>query len=365
MSAVALVAALVSFCLVLLAATSHAQEPGSTTATGPVDPTNAPTNAPTSQPPESTTTLDTLPPEVPVTRPTSLTTLTPTTTTTLTTLPAYVPSSDPTLAPVCASAVGAIPVTTPMSCRIVAYYGTPLASTMGILGRLPRSEMPKALLADVRAWAAADPSVTTRCAFEVIAIVAQASKGRSGLFRSRIGAGPLDAIIQLARANGCITILDFQVGQSSVPIELPYFLHWLAQPDVHLALDPEWDMPPGVAPGKKIGSMDAVDINSAIATVTQLVRTQNIPPKLVIVHRFRDFMVTNPGAIRPTPEVRLLMNMDGFGPPASKLAVYARVRTGVATDLTGFKLFTKLDTPMLQPADVLSLTPPPMFINYQ
>jgi hypothetical protein len=199
----------------------------------------------------------------------------------------------------------------------------------------------------------------------VISIVAQRSAGPSGLYRARIGPVALNEIIALARANGCLTILDLQVGQSSVPVELPYFLPWLAQPDVHLALDPEWDMPAGVVPGSRIGSMEATDINSAIASMTQLVRERRLPPKLVIVHRFRDFMIVNPTEIRPTPEIRLLVNMDGFGPPATKIAVYGRVRNGLAASLTGFKLFTKNDVPMLGPKDVLPLVPPPMFVNYQ
>ena len=214
-------------------------------------------------------------------------------------------------------------------------------------------------------WSKADPTVTTQCAFEIIAVVAQASPGASGLYRARIAAGPLSQMIELARTNGCITVLDIQVGQSNVPAEITGLLPWLSQPDVHLALDPEWDMPPGVAPGKRIGSMTAADINSALMTLSSLVRDLGLPPKLVVLHRFRDFMVTNPEQVRTTPEVRLLLNMDGFGGKPNKVSRYQAVRKGFTTNLAGFKLFTKNDTPMLQPVDVLSLTPPPMFINYQ
>ncbi len=336
--------------------------------TSNAEPTTAAATTPTPEPTTSTT-LDLLPPEVPPTRRTAPPAPTaPETTavaTTTTTGAPVAPTNDPSLAPVCASAVGALPVTPRRPCRIIAYYGTPSAPSLGILGRLPRTEMPAALLADAKAWAVADPSTTTRCAFDLIAITAQASKGPAGLYRARMSPAVLGSMIALARANGCITILDLQVGQSSVPVELPYFLPWLALPDVHLALDPEWDMPPGVVPGTQIGSMEAADINAAIDSMTQLVRARSIPPKLVIVHRFRDFMIVNPAAVRATPEVRLLVNMDGFGPPASKLATYARVRLGLAVELTGFKLFTRNDVPMLRPADVLPLKPSPTFINYQ
>ena len=39
--------------------------------------------------------------------------------------------------------------------------------------------------------------------------------------------------------------------------------------------------------------------------------------------------------------------------------------SGMPTNLTGFKLFTKIDTPMLGPPDVLRLAPAPVFLNYQ
>lgn len=207
------------------------------------------------------------------------------------------------------------------------------------------------------------------CAFEIIAVTAQAAPGPSGLYRARIPANSLNAMIALARESSCLIILDLQVGWSTVPVELTYFIPWLSQPDVHLALDPEWDMQPGVRPGKRIGSMESGDINNAISVLRQISRTPGadgvLRPKLLVVHRFRDFMIKNPELVKPTPEVRLLVNMDGFGPPQTKLNVYQVVRRGLATDLTGFKLFTINDKPILQPSQVIGLKPAPMFVNYQ
>jgi hypothetical protein len=264
-----------------------------------------------------------------------------------------------------------VPLRAGRPCRIVAYYGTPLSQGMGILGRLPRTQVVPSLRADVERWKKADPETDAVCAFEIIAITAQAAPGPSGLYRARITPVALNEMIALARENSCLIILDLQVGWSSVPAELPYFTPWLSQPDVHLALDPEWDMPPGVRPGTQIGSMEAGDINNAISVLRQIVRTpiagQPTRPKLLIVHRFRDFMIKNPEQVAPGPEVRLLVNMDGFGPPKTKLGSYAAVRRGLTTTLTGFKLFTnpRNDNPLLQPNDVINLTPAPMFINYQ
>ncbi len=361
---------------VLAAAATIAPAPRATgqeaTSVPPVVAVEPPPPSTTTAPPptQPTTTLDTLPPEQPVT-----TQKPSTSTTTSTTTTSVVPSSqtspllDPSLAPVCAQIVRPVPLRSGRPCRIVAYYGSPLSTQLGILGRLPRAEVGASIRAEVQRWQRADPDTDTVCAFEIIAVTAQAAPGASGLYRARISPAALNAMIALARENSCLTILDLQVGWSSVPVELPYFTPWLSQPDVHLALDPEWDMPPGVRPGTKIGSMESGDINNAISVLRQFARTPGadgvIRPKLLVVHRFRDFMIVNPERIVPTPEVRLLVNMDGFGPPQTKLNVYAVVRRGIATELTGFKLFTINDKPMLRPDQVIGLKPAPMFVNYQ
>jgi hypothetical protein len=345
----------------------------------------ATTTSPPTLAPATSTVVDTLPPEAPVTTQAPIPATTtapkrPETTTTTPTTTAGTPGTpgtpgdallDPSLNPVCASIAKPVPLRPGRPCRIVAYYGTPLSKGMGILGRLPRNQVVASLRADVERWMKADPETDVVCAFEIIAITAQAAPGPTGLYRARITPDALNEMIALARESSCLIILDLQVGWSSVPVELPYFNQWLSQPDVHLALDPEWDMPPGVKPGKQIGSMDAGDINNAISTLRQIVRIpiagQPTRPKLLIVHRFRDFMIKNPEQVAPSVEVRLLVNMDGFGPPKTKIGVYGAVRRGLATNLTGFKLFTnpKNDNPLLQPNDVVGLTPAPMFINYQ
>jgi hypothetical protein len=185
------------------------------------------------------------------------------------------------------------------------------------------------------------------------------------LYRGRASAATINKVIGWGRERGCLTILDVQVGWGDVPTEVAYLERWLAMPDVHLALDPEWDMPPGAKPGSRIGTMSAADINSAIAVLDRLAITKGLGPRLLIVHRFRSFMVSDPQAIKPTPNIRLVVNMDGFGPVSEKLSSYVVAQRGMPTNLTGMKLFFKLDRPLLGPGEVISLRPSPVFINYQ
>jgi hypothetical protein len=250
-------------------------------------------------------------------------------------------------------------------CRIIAYYGNPNSPRMGVLGQATPEEMLEKLETQKQAWADADPGTFTKCALELIAVVAQADAGSDKLHKARASEKVIDDTIALARSKGCLTILDVQVGWSTVADEIPYLEKWLSEPDVHLGLDPEWDMPEGVLPGTQIGTMDASDINGAIAFLDAIVSEHNIGPKMLVVHRFRYSMVTNPELIVPTENIRLIVNMDGFGPLDHKLASYAVAIDKMPTVLTGMKLFYKLDRPMMKPKQVLALEPSPVFINYQ
>ena len=362
----ALAIGVLSSCIGLLGAIdigADAQTESGPSISLPVTPTEAPATLP-----PTTTVPDTLPPPVhaPTIAPPSDPGATAVTTTTLAPVP--IVRLEQSLVPVCRSAAGTpttLPVGPLLGCRIIASYGNPLSTGMGILGRLPQTEMLADLAARTATWQKADPARMHTCALELIAVTVQASPGPSGLYRARMGAGLINKVVGWARGAGCIVILDMQVGWSSVAAELPYLEPWLAQPDVHLGLDPEWDMPPGVKPGARIGTMDAADVNVAVDRLTKLVDDGKLPPKLLVVHRFRNFMVTNPAAIKTPPEIRLLVNMDGFGSPASKLDSYVVAQQNMPTSLTGFKLFTLIDKPMLEAPDVLKLNPVPVFINYQ
>lgn len=306
--------------------------------------------------------------EVPTTTTTALTTtstqlqaaitLPPPTTTPPSTTSTIVLRPDEDLGPVCGLKPGD-------GCRIIAYYGNPLSKRMGVLGETPPATMIPRLQDVTRTWQQADPSTPTRCAMELIAVAAQGEAGSTGLYRARMGAALIDQVIGWARKARCLTVLDVQVGHGSVRDEVDFLRPWLEQPDVHLGLDPEWMLQPPIVPGKKIGSMPASDINYAITVLDQIVTTKKVGTKLLVVHRFRDFMVKEPRTIRPTKTIRLLVNMDGFGPPATKLTSYKVAMADMPTRLTGFKLFYKNDQPMLTPAQLLALNPAPHFINYQ
>lgn len=155
---------------------------------------------------------------------------------------------------------------------------------------------------------------------------------------------------------------------SNVQTELPLLAPYLKLPEVHLALDPEFAMHGGEKPGTAIGTLDAADINYAANYLANIVKANDLPPKILIIHRFTDPMVTNYQNITPLPEVQIVMDMDGFGAPAQKLNTYQDFIVNEPVQFTGFKLFYKNDVAaghMLTPDEVLKLSPQPSFIQYQ
>ncbi|HWE42925.1 MAG TPA: hypothetical protein VG432_10485 [Gemmatimonadaceae bacterium] len=250
-------------------------------------------------------------------------------------------------------------------CRVVAYYGNPLSKRMGILGELPVPQMLARLEAEAHAFERADTTRPVVRALEMITPVAQGSPGSKGLWRTRMADTLIENMAKLAESKGYLFILDVQVGKSTVPAELEALVPYLKRPYVHLALDPEFSMKGKEPPGKKIGTMDAADVNAAIALLAKLVDENKLPPKLLIVHRFTQSMLTNHEKITRDPRVQVIIDMDGFGPPHLKLDSYRAYVHKRPVQYFGIKLFYKNDKPRFTAEEVMQLFPIPQYIQFQ
>ena len=254
--------------------------------------------------------------------------------------------------------------------RIVAYYGNPLSKRMGVLGEYPKDQMLAMLDKEVGNWAKADPSHPVVPALHLIVTVAQGAPGKNGLYRLQMRDSMVNEVYSWIKAKGGIFFVDVQVGKSTLQAELPRLRPILENPDVHLAVDPEFSMAPsGKVPGTKIGTLDAKDINWAVNFLDEIARAKNLPPKILVVHRFTRPMVTNAKDIRFTPHVQVVMDMDGWGPPWLKFDSYHDYIKKEPVQFTGFKLFyhndTKKGDALLTPGEVLRLNPRPLYIQYQ
>lgn len=254
--------------------------------------------------------------------------------------------------------------------RILAYYGNFYSRNMGILGELDPPEMIAHLLNKKAEWEAADPDTPVLPAIHYIAMVAQADGGADGMYRAVMPDEHIEKAYTLAKEIDGIMILDLQVGLSTIERELPKFREYLTRPEVHLGIDPEFSMKSGKKPGVVVGTYDAADINFVINYLSEIVREYQLPPKVLIVHRFTQDMVTRFDAIEPTPEVQVVMHMDGWGSKQLKYGTYNHVILPEPVQFTGVKIFYKNDlkppsTGILTPQEVLNLQPKPIYIQYQ
>ena len=254
--------------------------------------------------------------------------------------------------------------------RIVAYYGNLYSTKMGVLGQYEESEMLQRLKAEVKKWEDADPNTPVIPALHYIAVVAQGSAGKDGKYRFRMPDTEIDKVLAMADKIHGIVFLDVQVALSNIQTEVPYFEKYLKLPNVHLGIDPEFSMKTGKKPGTVIGTFDASDVNFAANYLAKIVKENNLPPKILVVHRFTKGMVTNYKEIKPLPDVQIVMDMDGWGGIEKKIGTYKNFIYPEPVQFTGFKLFYKNDTErsksrMLTQGELLQLNPRPSYIQYQ
>jgi len=254
--------------------------------------------------------------------------------------------------------------------RIVAYYGNPLSKHMGVLGQYPKDEMLSRLAKETESWEKADPAHKVQPALHLISVVAQGNPGPEKKYRKVMPDKIVNEVYGWAKEAHAILFIDIQTGLDDLRTLLPRFEWILKNPDVHLAIDPEFNLiQSGKIPGSMIGTYDAVDINFASDFLKSVIRKYKLPPKILLVHRFTRGMVTHADQIARSPEVTVIMNMDGWGAPFLKRDSYREFIIKEPVQFTGLKLFYHNDTkkgyPMLTPREILRLIPAPIYIQYQ
>ena len=247
---------------------------------------------------------------------------------------------------------------------LVTWYGNPHSAAMGILGRATGAARAEALRRQAAAYA---PLTRKRVlpAYHLVTIVAQPTAGWDKTFRRRESADVIQTILDEARANGFVVVLDLQMGHAAVEAELEHLRPFLRQPDVHLALDPEFDMGEGQVPGRQIGHTHADDVNTALDVLERIRAEDRLPPKVLIVHQFTLAMLPDKARIRPRAGIDLVLNMDGFGGQVLKRSSYRAVMRQHPLPFAGMKLFYRQDVNLFTPAQVMALTPTPSVVIYQ
>jgi hypothetical protein len=243
--------------------------------------------------------------------------------------------------------------------RVVGFYGM---QNLDVLGAGPPDVVAQRLLKVARPYAR--PGRPIMPMFELIATIAHPFPTPSGLYRTHQEDAIVRSFLEAVRRIDGVLVLDVQPGRDDFLSSVRHWEPYLRQPDVGIALDPEFSMAPGQVPGRHLGRTDAAAINRASAYVAGIVRRQRLPQKLFIIHQFHDSMIRDKARIAIRPGLAMTWNADGFGARSDKLEDY-RSYTRDRRFHPGLKLFYENDVDIMSPREVMRLKPPPRVINYQ
>jgi len=328
-------------------------------------PTPAATATPTATPTPTATATPT---------PVPTATATPTPTATLTPIPTPPPALlEATSAPVETEAVcpevalppaDGAPPSLLQGRRLVAFYGTPGGAGLGILGRYDITTTLALLNEQAQAYRDLDPTVETIPAFHMVVTIADAYAGEDGDYNHRVSAETVRAWIDAANAAGVWSILDVQAGRAELMSELAWLEPFLREPNVHLAVDPEFIVGAEEVPGAQLGRISGPQINQVQAWLDAIGRASG-QRRILVIHQFDNRMITQKECLLDYPYVDLVWDADGFGGPTAKTGDYIQYSGETGFEYGGFKLFYDYDEPLMMPAEVLELTPPPALVIYQ
>jgi hypothetical protein len=247
--------------------------------------------------------------------------------------------------------------------RVVAYYGAPQDDELGILGIGSPRRAARRLERQAKPYAR--PGRPVLPAFELIAAIVTSEPGEGGDHSMRQDDSTIRRYLRVARAHRMLLLLDIQPGYAPFLEEAQALERWLREPDVGLALDPEWSLEPPLLPAQEIGSTDAATVNEVSRYLSGIVRRHDLPQKLLVVHRFTRDMIEDEHELERSPGVALAVNVDGFGDQPNKISKYREFTTDLRRRFNGFKLFYHEDLNLMKPSQVLRLRPQPDLVVYE
>lgn len=251
--------------------------------------------------------------------------------------------------------------------RLIGFCGLPGAAALGRMGigslrdRIAEIERMAARYAVDR---------ETLPVLELIVCVVQSSPGSDGRYRARVSPQIIRDHLAAARAHGALLLLNVQPGRARFLDEVRVLEPWLREPDVGVALDPEWAVGPGQVPGRVFGRTTGAELDGVAGYLSGLVAQGGLPEKVMVVHQLAPSIIRGQGGLRAHPGVAVVKSVDGIGSAGAKTDTWYRLVTGMPAVMhPGFKLFFDEDTSrgsrLMTPGQVLALTPTPEYVIYE
>jgi len=241
------------------------------------------------------------------------------------------------------------------------------ASTLGRLGTGPLDQRVRELEERARPYAAGRKVLPV---LEIIATIVHGSAGKDGKHRSRLSDDQIGVYLRAARKHKALLLLNIQPGRSEFLVEARSYERWLKEPDVGVALDPEWAMDAGQRPGGAYGHTTGAELNQTAAYLSGLVEKHDLPEKVMVYHQVAASVLRKESGLKPHRGVVMIKSVDGLGPPGPKVNTYRVVNKTTPKHVhAGFKLFFTEDTEgssrLMTPREVLGLKPRPEYVMYE
>lgn len=204
---------------------------------------------------------------------------------------------------------------------------------------------------------------------ELIATVVHGSPGEDGMYRTHMSDQVVQDHLDAARRHDGILLLNIQPGRADFLDEVKHWEKWLEEPDVGVALDPEWAVEEGQVPGNVYGRTTGEELDEVAAYLSGLVEEDGLPEKVMVYHQVHASVVQDEQDLAAHDGVAIIKSVDGIGPPGEKVATYDRVNENKPDHvIAGFKLFYEEDGeygPLMTGEDVLALDPQPEYVLFE
>jgi hypothetical protein len=249
--------------------------------------------------------------------------------------------------------------------QLVVFYGSPLASGLGILGMFEPEDAAQRVRQQAQIFDEINGERGAIGAMDLIYGMAMSEPTANGKYVSYLKDDVVERYIALAEKHDLQVILDLQIGRAAIPDEVRKIERFLVNPRVHVAIDPEYAVGPSGAPIHTPGRMSGHEMNEVQDYLAALVEEHDLPPKMMVVHQYLNNTITDGEATREVDGVDIVLNMDGFGEIAEKQKKYHYFSERPYAHRDSFNIFLKQDERVMSEQEVLDLAPLPDAIFYQ
>jgi hypothetical protein len=250
--------------------------------------------------------------------------------------------------------------------RMIALYGHPGDGGLGVLGE---QGVTAAIARAKRVAASYEPYLdgTVVPAFEIITTVASSGAGSDGDYSRESSIAQIQPWVDAARRAGVYVMLDLQPGRTDFLTQAKRYEKLLLEPNVGLALDPEWRLKKDQVHLEQIGSVSSSEINKTGEWLAQLTRAHHLPQKIFMVHQFTLKMIGDRSALKTNyDELAVVIHADGFGSRGAKFNTWNALHVDAPKHINwGWKNFYDEDKPTFTPKQTSAVRPTPVFVSYQ